>query len=1145
VAKDNAAQLIGQDLKFVENKGQWDPSAKFMAQMKGLNLWVTNTGLVYDWVSAPRGPTDKADHNPIFVDFVGASGQGIAKGEDAQPGVMNFYQGKSKATNVKGYREATIKDLYPGIDLVTYFDKFEKGPRYDLVVHPGADPNQVHMRYRNAKNLHVDKDGALIYDVKGTEVAERRQMAYQKGDKGVDFHFFPQQQINKDGTVSFDTTGYRKDRTLVIDPLIWSNLIEGDGTTNSGVTNVATDASGNLYVAGFGATTFFTSGFGPTGRVEAYIAKFEPNGTLDWYDRIGGSSYQNPTSLIVDKLGFPCAAITTLSTDFYTTIAAPSSHTAICRFDPSNGGVTYSEYLPNAGFQVAYEGAMPSGEIVVLTSTDNSQLSLSKYSTTGAFEANTTTDAFDFLSFCPPVVDSTGQIFIAASTTADFGGAHRSSEDAALGSYQEVIIGFDSALVGHTGVSYIGAVGRQDTSGICIDGSDNVIVTANIRSNDNGHLSAPSVNGWQSTTRTVPCGYVVKLSNDLTTILASTSFASPSFDFVYLGAPSLDSSGNVLVTESGYTNLPLTWDYFSGHATDSGLVKFSPNLSSIVYATYLFDSYFTNAYTIAQDPSNNIYVGGGTTDPNFTIVPGGTPVIIPPGHHGRQNISYISVLNPTATSGLTRITSDRGAAPALAGGVGKSVTVNVYFTEDPGTSISLSSPNPKVYVNGGISAFHTTLGAERVATFTVTADDMTTATPVVLTASDGTASLPITVTVQPFMRLLVTKPTAAVSGQTLTTYVYTFEQPATSQVVTFSGDVPGAVLPGQTCTIVGLDTAKTSGATLTTVNLGNVNSPTTVNLTATAATGSWASAAFTMSNVHIKSITFSSPTIGINTVQGITMTLTGPALVDMQIPLSCTNPQFFAGAAISFNHGDTVGSTSFTTPGYLNADGAKTVQISATLNGVKTGGSYSFLTSGYDFGTAQTDIAEGNPLLLTFASHQPVTGTYQYRVTSTSPANIPSVAFGQVGLNLGSGSQSTSTNIIGITKPVQVRLASEFVVNGSVVGPAHFTTVTVHPELTSITLASPSVHGGRRTFGFFNLYAPCESFLGASVSSNNPLVSFDTDGGTTGSFVFFSEGPVVPFQIFTKPVTKPTNVIITFTNPLGYKTRSLSLTLTP
>ena len=39
---------------FIENKGQWAPEVKYLARIGGMNAWITNSGVVYDYYKINR-----------------------------------------------------------------------------------------------------------------------------------------------------------------------------------------------------------------------------------------------------------------------------------------------------------------------------------------------------------------------------------------------------------------------------------------------------------------------------------------------------------------------------------------------------------------------------------------------------------------------------------------------------------------------------------------------------------------------------------------------------------------------------------------------------------------------------------------------------------------------------------------------------------------------------------------------------------------------------------------------------------------------------------------------------------------------------------------------------------------------------------
>jgi len=348
--------------KFIENKGQWNNRAKFLAQSPLLDMWVTETGIAYNWherIDAPDLPLlgkgqDLRKDNIVFVDFLGANGSGKSEGIHALKGTTRYIEGKRNVV-ARSFSSATIKDLYKGIDLVTYFDKEEQRPRYDLIVHPGANPDQIKMRYSGVKNLRVNPDGEVKYDVPGlgkTEtISESRQMAYQSGDHGADFRFMPRQVMLSDGAVAFDVHGYRKDRTLVIDPLIYATYLGGSDYDQPIAVKV--DANGSVYVAGTTSSFDFpvvgTNSNG-AGYYNVFVAKFNVAGNCQYATLLGGeeNSKAYPSGFGIDVLGNAYVDGSTSAQQFYVTDGSTANFEDslgfLTRFD-TFGAIVYSKYL--------------------------------------------------------------------------------------------------------------------------------------------------------------------------------------------------------------------------------------------------------------------------------------------------------------------------------------------------------------------------------------------------------------------------------------------------------------------------------------------------------------------------------------------------------------------------------------------------------------------------------------------------------------------------------------------------------------------------------------------------------------------------------------------------------------------------------
>ncbi|HEY0865800.1 MAG TPA: hypothetical protein VGE01_00385, partial [Fimbriimonas sp.] len=101
------------NLAFVENRGQWDGQAKFRASVPGLDLWVTDDGVVLDYNTTVR--TRRTGH-VVRVRFSGTQ-PGSALGSKKLSGRVNYLVGERSrwTTDIPTYQEAWVQGVSDGI----------------------------------------------------------------------------------------------------------------------------------------------------------------------------------------------------------------------------------------------------------------------------------------------------------------------------------------------------------------------------------------------------------------------------------------------------------------------------------------------------------------------------------------------------------------------------------------------------------------------------------------------------------------------------------------------------------------------------------------------------------------------------------------------------------------------------------------------------------------------------------------------------------------------------------------------------------------------------------------------------------------------------------------------------------------------
>ncbi|GAA0874590.1 hypothetical protein GCM10009118_09980 [Wandonia haliotis] len=121
----------------------------------------------------------------------------------------------------------------------------------------------------------------------------------------------------------------------------------------------------------------------------------------------------------------------------------------------------------------------------------------------------------------------------------------------------------------------------------------------------------------------------------------------------YRGEIMLDDAGNCYVVSCTYsTDFPLVnaAQPTYGGAMDGVIMKFSPDLATLLQSTYWGGNGRDACYAIKFDSNNSIYVAGGTRSGDFTTTPG----VIQPNHNGvTQPDGFITKFDASGTSVLS------------------------------------------------------------------------------------------------------------------------------------------------------------------------------------------------------------------------------------------------------------------------------------------------------------------------------------------------------------------------------------------------------------------------------------------------------------------------------------------------------------
>ena len=290
-------------IKFTENKNQWDKKVLYRAQLDGGVLFFQKNCFTYNFydketlranhVRSGKGSTKYSEvhSHAIRMTFVNSSESVTTSTSQLTPDYCNYFIGNDKskwAGNVRNYREINYQQLYSGIDMQV--EGLENSVKYNFIVSPQADPNDIQLSYEGADFLSIEK-GALQIKTSVNLIQEQRPFAYQwigSTKKNVNCEFVLENNI-----VHFTfPDGYNKSAELIIDPVLVFACSSGSTADNFGMT-ATYDAGGNLYSGGtcfdigfpttVGAYDVSYNGIVAQGRTDVVITKYDSSGTFLQY----------------------------------------------------------------------------------------------------------------------------------------------------------------------------------------------------------------------------------------------------------------------------------------------------------------------------------------------------------------------------------------------------------------------------------------------------------------------------------------------------------------------------------------------------------------------------------------------------------------------------------------------------------------------------------------------------------------------------------------------------------------------------------------------------------------------------------------------------------------------------------------------
>ncbi|HZZ76598.1 MAG TPA: hypothetical protein VFE04_11745, partial [Puia sp.] len=229
-----SAQTESSNLEFIENKGQWDSRVLLKADIGNGSLFFHRKGIrvvLHDEkemavlvsthggvIRSDSGNTNTAQRSfngrpatlrshVYSVSFLNMNDATEIIPDKPLDTYNNYFIGNDStkwARHCRVFQGVTYKNIYPGIDLRYYTDNGKL--KYDLIIHPGAHPENIAMQYEGLNDLTVTNNRLLLSTSVG-DVKEMEPYSYQSGDNGRE-SITVRYRVSKDKIVRFEIRHY-------------------------------------------------------------------------------------------------------------------------------------------------------------------------------------------------------------------------------------------------------------------------------------------------------------------------------------------------------------------------------------------------------------------------------------------------------------------------------------------------------------------------------------------------------------------------------------------------------------------------------------------------------------------------------------------------------------------------------------------------------------------------------------------------------------------------------------------------------------------------------------------------------------------------------------------------------------------------
>ena len=586
---------------FVENKGQWPEQVLYRALIPGGAMFVERSAFTYvlfsDSPLRHHGHAhDGHDHDyegkahAYRVHFEGGSAR-FSFGSLAQPHYENHFIGNDPAHWGAGcgvFGEVVLDDVWPGIDLRI---SGKDGIKYDFIVAPGADPQQVRLRYEGHEKLAI-RNGEVCVALSTGEVVEGAPVGFTQPLLSADCvngfakvaygELAPRalRYVLEGDVVSFDARKVQ-DARLIIDPVLTFGSYSGSTANNFGFT-ATYDGSGHLYGGGivfnvgYPLTVGVLQGFFAGGSIDVGISKWTPDGSaLVWSTYLGGSGNESPHSMVVNAQDELYVMGATGSTDFPTTPGCFDG-----TYNAGGGLLSWTNILNGYGFSHANGTDIYVSHINASATALVGSTYLGGTGSDGLNNSTLLTHNYGDHFRGEIALDAAGNPVVATSTRSTDMPTSPGAPQAANGGGQDAYLArLNPNLTNLLSGTYHGGSGDDSGLGVQFDSAGRIFMAGGTSS---ANLPVPGA-PFDASFNNVTDGYIARYSAAGNALLSCTFTGTDNYDQCYF--VQLNTADEVFVVGQTHGAYPVTPGKYTNAGSSQFVHKFSNDLSTSLWST--------------------------------------------------------------------------------------------------------------------------------------------------------------------------------------------------------------------------------------------------------------------------------------------------------------------------------------------------------------------------------------------------------------------------------------------------------------------------------------------------------------------------------------------------------------------------------